>query len=185
MNEKRFGTLETNRLIIRNLEPADAEAFFAYKSLPECGLYQYWRPKTLDEIQEFILDMEQVELNKPDAWLQLAICLKGTNEMIGDIGIHFSRDGDGQAEIGYTLSPLHQGKGYATEAVKAILGYLFHELGMHRVTASVDPRNTPSAAVLTRLCFRQEAHFKKSIFMDGEWVDDCVYAMLEEEWNIY
>lgn len=179
----RFENILTERLLVRNLGISDAQAFFAYKSLPEAIRFQFWRPKTLDEIKEFILDLESVQLNEPDAWLQLAVCLKETGEMIGDIGMHFHPEEATQAEIGYTISPAHQRKGYATEAVRAIVGYLFEVLGKRRVTASVDPRNTPSAAVLERLGFQKEAHFRRSLLMDGEWCDDCVYAILKEEWN--
>jgi RimJ/RimL family protein N-acetyltransferase len=179
----RFEAFETARLLIRNLAPGDAESFYAYKCLPEATQYQYWRPKSLDEIVCFIRDMQTVEPNTPGTWLQLAICLKDDGIMIGDIGIHFSEDEEFQAEIGYTISPAWQHKGYASEAAKAILEYLFTSLGIHRVHASVDPRNIASAAVLERLGFRQEAHFIQSIFMDGEWQDDCIYAMLDTEWN--
>jgi RimJ/RimL family protein N-acetyltransferase len=177
-----FEGLTTERLTIRNLDIGDAAAFFAYKSLPEVGRYQFWRPKSLDEIKEFILDMESVVPDTPGTWLQLAVCLKESGVMIGDIGLHFLPDDDKQAEIGYTVSPAHQGRGYATEAVRVIIGYLFSGLHKHRVIASIDPHNTPSAGVLERLGFRKEAHFIKSVFMDGQWCDDIVYAMLEEDW---
>jgi RimJ/RimL family protein N-acetyltransferase len=177
----RFNSLSTERLLIRNLVPGDAEAFFAYKCRPECVRFQFWRPETIEEIKRFIDGMQSAGLNEPGAWLQLAVCLKESNAMIGDAGLHFSPDDDRQVEIGYTLSPDYQHRGYATEAVKAILDYLFSALGKHRVTASVDPRNTPSAAVLERLGFRKEAHFRKSVYIAGEWCDDCVYAMLEED----
>lgn len=183
MSIRRFESLETGRLLIRNLEQGDAEDFFAYKSRPESVTYQYWRPNTLGEIREFISGMQSAGLNVPGAWLQLAVCLKDGNVMIGDVGLHFSEDDVSQVEIGYTISPDHQHKGYATEAVRAVMDYLFTVLGKRRITASIDPRNTPSAAVLERLGFRQEAHFRQSVLMDGEWCDDCVYALLAENWK--
>lgn len=179
----RFETIETDRLLIRNLTIGDADAFFAYKRLPEATKYQYWRPKSLAEIKRFIRSMESVEPDTAGTWLQLAVCLKDGGSMIGDIGLHFPEDEDCQVEIGYTVSPEHQHRGYATEAVGAILDYVFKVLKKHRVHASVDPRNASSASVLERLGFRKEAHFVKSVFMDGEWQDDCIYAMLEAEWR--
>jgi RimJ/RimL family protein N-acetyltransferase len=178
-----FEPLATQRLVLRRLAPDDAEAFFAYKSLPECVRYQFWRPATLEETRQRIRDMEGVRPNEPGQWLQLAICLKDTGALVGDIGMHFSADDDAQAEIGYTLDPARWGRGYATEAARAVVGYLFGMLKKHRVTASADPRNGSSLAVLERLGFRREAHFPKSILMHGEWCDDVVYAMLREEWE--
>ena len=168
--------------MLRNLVIDDAPAVWAYKSMPEAVRFQSWRPSSLDEVQEFIIDMEAVEINFPGSWFQLAICRKDTGIVIGDIGIHFHATDGTLAEIGYTVSPAHQGNGFATEAARAVLGYLFNTLNKRRVTASIDPRNAPSAAVLMKLGFQKEAHFRKSYFMDGEWTDDCVYGLMKEEW---
>ena len=118
--------------------------------------------------------------NTDNTWLQLAVCLK-EGQLIGDVGIHFLEDE--QMEIGYTLSPDYQGRGYAIEAVQAVVEYLFSALKKHRVTASVDPDNGPSIKLLEKMGFRKEAHFIKSFRMNGQWFDDYVYAMLEEEWQ--
>ncbi len=183
IEQRFFSSIYTDRLLIRQLEPADAEAFWAYKQMPEAVRFQTWRPTSLYEVEQFIRKMRGIAPCTPDTWLQVAVCLKDCGTMIGDVGLHFLADST-QMEIGYTISPHHQRKGYATEAVRAILGYLFDTLGKHRVTASLDPRNASSAAVLEKLGFRQEAHFRKSYFMEGEWCDDWVYAMLREEWQL-
>jgi RimJ/RimL family protein N-acetyltransferase len=119
--------------------------------------------------------------NTPDTWLQLGVYLHN-GPLIGDIGLHFLEDG-AQMEIGYTLAPEHQGQGYAFEAVKAVIDFLFLDLKKHRVTASVDPENQRSINLLKKLGFRYEAHFVKSFLIRGEWCDDIIYAVLEEEWN--
>lgn len=172
----RFGALTTQRLVLRDLEPGDAEAFFAYKRLPESTKYQFWRPKSLEEIREFIRGMQAVEVNAPGAWLQLAVCLQETGQMIGDVGLHFSAEDMDRAEIGYTVAPEHQGRGYATEAVKAAEAWLLGTLGKRSVRASVDPRNLSSIAVLEKAGFKQEAVIPGSVLMDGERCDDVIYA---------
>ena len=63
------------------------------------------------------------------------------------------------------------------------MGSLIFDLKKHRITASIDPRNTSSIRLIERLGFRKEAHFKQSLFFHGEWVDDLIYAMLAEEWK--
>lgn len=88
-----------------------------------------------------------------------------------------------QAEIGCTLYKVYHEKGYATEALKAIIDYLFVTLKKHRIIASVDPRNTASIQLIKRLRFRKEAHFKKSYYLRKKWVDDIIYAMLDTEWD--
>jgi len=173
--------IETDRLSLRVLEPIDKEAFFSYRSLPEVAQYQSWKPHTIAEAEEFINNNVGRFPEPQNSWFQLAICLKG-GSLIGDMGIHFQED-DAQVEIGYTLSPHYQGQGYAREAVKAVLDYLFFTLKKHRVTASVDPHNERSINLLNNLGFRKEAHFKKSFYSNGQWTDDCIYAMLAEEWE--
>lgn len=87
-----------------------------------------------------------------------------------------------QAEIGCTLNKDYQGQGYATEALKGMVRFLFGTLNKHRIIASVDPRNTGSIRLIERLGFRKEAHFKESYYLRGEWVDDVIYAKLKAEW---
>lgn len=113
-------------------------------------------------------------------WLQLAICLKD-DLVIGDIGIHFLEDA--QVEIGYTITPDHQGNGYATEAVRAVMDYLFSILMKHRITESVDPDNMASVRLLEKIGFRKEAHFIQSFRMGEEWRDNVIFAMLSNEWE--
>ncbi len=178
---KKFNFIETDRLIISTLKMKDKTEFFQYRSLPEVYQYQGWRPKDIEEIEEFINKNVSVCPNTKNTWLQLAVCLK-EGKLIGDIGIHFIDD-DYQIEIGYTLSPEYQGCGYAVEAVKAVINYAFTVFSKHRITASVDPDNIKSIKLLQKIGFRKEAHFIKSFRLGNKWYDDCVYAMLAEEWQ--
>jgi RimJ/RimL family protein N-acetyltransferase len=88
-----------------------------------------------------------------------------------------------QGEIGYVFHPDHGGSGYATEAAEVMLRLGFDQLGLHRVIGRLDGRNTASARVLQRLGMRREAHFTQNEFYKGEWADEVVYAMLEDEWR--
>nr|WP_314463147.1 GNAT family protein [uncultured Clostridium sp.] len=173
--------IKTGRLLIRILDMNDKESFFKYRSLPEIFQFQSWKPKSIYEIEEFIMKNISGISNKVGSWLQLAICIEN-GQMIGDIGVHFFDDY--QIEIGYTLSPEYQGRGYAVEAVNGIVNYIFTTLKKHRITASVDPDNLASIKLLEKIGFRKEAHFIKSFYMDNRWYDDCIYSILEDEWII-
>lgn len=176
-----FEKITTDRLFIRTLDMKDRDAFFEYRSMPEVYKYQSWRPEDIDDIERFILANIAIIPNTKDSWLQLAVCLKD-GQLVGDVGIHFLDDGF-QAEIGYTLSHEFQGKGYASEAVRALIDYLFVGLNKHRITGSVDPDNLKSIMLLENLGFRKEAHFIKSYRLNDKWYDDCVYAVLADEWK--
>ncbi|MFA0815726.1 MAG: GNAT family N-acetyltransferase [Anaerofustis sp.] len=175
-----FQPIETDRLILRTLALSDTEPFFSYRSMPEVFRYQSFRPKEQTDAQRFIETTVQTAFDTDDTWFQAAICLKD-GRMIGDLGVHFFDDGR-QAELGYTLDPYFQGKGYAREAVNAIIDLLFSVYGKHRISASVDPDNQSSVHLLEALGFCKEAHFVQSYWMDGIWCDDCVYAILQKEW---
>jgi RimJ/RimL family protein N-acetyltransferase len=176
-------TIITGRLVLSPLVPGDAEDLFRYRSDPEVCRYQTWTPASIDEARAFIDSMGAVDFDTPGTWSQFGIRLKGSESLVGDAGVHFPEGEPRQAEIGVTVAPEHQGRGIATEAVEGVLGLLFGSLGKHRVYASVDPRNAASIAVLSRAGMRQEGHFRESLWVRGEWVDDLVYGILASEWR--
>jgi RimJ/RimL family protein N-acetyltransferase len=175
-----FLPIATERLVLRTLDAADASRFFSYRSDPRVGRFQSFRPKDPAESVSFIAG-NTGGFGTTGTWYQLGIYLDGL--LVGDLGLHFLEAGGRQCELGYTVAPDHQGKGYAREAVGALLGFLFDGLGTHRVMASVDPRNTASVALLEGLGFRKEGHFVKSVLVDGTWEDDLWYGLLDEEWK--
>lgn len=178
-----FITITTDRLLLRKLEIEDREDFFKYRSLPEVYEYQSFIPKSISAVDDFIVDIP-MKPNIPNTWFQLALINKNENILIGDIGIHFLED-NAQAEVGYTLAPSFQGQGYGIEALKAVISYLFYNLKKHRITASVDPNNIKSIRLLEKIGMRKEGHFIKSYKMGDMWLDDCIYAILKEEWKEY
>lgn len=177
----QFNSIKTDRLLVRTLEMKDKYDIFKYRIMQDITQFQSWKPENISDVEEFIIANNKIEFKTRNSWLQLAICLM-EGQMIGDIGIHFLED-EYQVEIGYTLSPEFQGKGYAIEAVRAVLDFMFLKLDMHRVIGSIDPDNIKSKKLLMNLGFRKEAHFIKSYRMNNQWYDDCVYAILAEEWN--
>ena len=87
------------------------------------------------------------------------------------------------AEVGFTLAPAHQGKGYGTEALGALLGFAFETFGLHRIYAVTDALNVPAATLLERVGFRREAHFLENVFFKGAWGSELLFAILEREWT--
>jgi RimJ/RimL family protein N-acetyltransferase len=175
-----FKPLQTSRLVLRPLTGDDADDLFAYRSLEEVSRYQGFRPRTLSDVHGFLAGLSP-RPDVPDTWFQLGIRTREDDHLIGDLGIHFLSDSD-QAEIGFTLAPSQQKKGYALEAAQPVLSALFSEWKKHRVIASVDPRNEASIRLLLKLGMRKEAHFRKRFRLEDGWGDDCIYAILEEEW---
>jgi RimJ/RimL family protein N-acetyltransferase len=112
----------------------------------------------------------------------LAIVETASQTMIGDCGLYHTEAEPRQIKVGITLGSAHQGRGYATEALRCLMDFLFGVLDMHRLFAIVDAENVRSAALFRRLGFRQEAHFIQNTWFKGKWGSEFVFAMLKEEW---
>lgn len=173
---------ETERLILRPIQTDDKTDFFAYRSDTETNHFQSFVPKTIQEVEKFIANSAK-GFNQPNTWFQLMIIEKSTNNIVGDIGIHFLSGENKQVEIGCTLSKKIHGKGYATEALKKIFDILFRDFDKHRIIASIDPKNKKSIQLMERIGMRKEAHFVESLLINGVWADDIIYAILQKEWG--
>jgi RimJ/RimL family protein N-acetyltransferase len=178
-----FTTITTGRLVLRRFRPADLAAFIAYRNDPDVARYQGWAvPYPLERAQRRLVEMVEEHPDTPGEWFQFAVALAGTDELIGDCGVHIPDDDPRQAEIGFTFAVAWQGKGYATEAVRRLLDYLFDACGKHRVVAACDARNVRSAALLRRVGMRREGLLRQAVWAKGEWTDEELYAVLREEW---
>lgn len=175
---------EPSRLIVDGLRPADAAVLFQYRSDPAVARYQGWRPRSESDAADFIAAQSTVAFATAGHWSQRSIRLRDGGALIGDLGLHFPDESDGAVELGISLAPPYQGHGYAREALALMLDLLFGPLAYRRAIASVDPRNLPSVSLLRALGMRQEAHHVASLFLQGEWVDDLVFALLASEWPV-
>lgn len=173
----------TDRLLIRPVSKHDSESIFFYRSDFETNRYLSLIPNSIDDVTEFI-GKTSSEIDMPGTWFQFVVIEKGSDNLIGDIGVHFldNETKNKQVEIGYTLDKRYRGYGYATESLFRVIDFLITDLNKHRIIASVDPTNLKSIRLLERLGFRKEAHFVESLFFHEKWVDDMIYAMLAKDW---
>jgi aminoglycoside 6'-N-acetyltransferase len=172
--------LSTERLVLRRFRDDDAAALAAYRSVPEVARYQSWdAPYSLEQAIEAVRSYGAGDPEQP-GWFQYAIDLDGV--LIGDIGLNLNENLR-QAELGFTLAPAHQGQGYASEAVGALLDHLFTERNLHRVSAECDARNVASARLLERLGFQREGLRRAASWWKGEWTDDLLFGRLHPDWS--
>lgn len=167
--------LITNRLILRPLVIQDAVDFFEYRSKPEANRFQGWIPEKLQDTKDFIQYRISSTLNIPDTWTQLAIIHRESQDLIGDIGIYFMPDKQNEVKLGYTLSADHQGKGYATEALAALINYLQSDLGKNRFIALIAPENIPSIHLVKRLGFIQIDIENETELQVEEYPEDLLF----------
>jgi len=167
--------LQTARPTIRMLRAADLSTFVGYRNDAEVTRYQDW-PLPYTRALGEALAAAQVGLEGPTRgdWVQLAVEHEG--RLVGDVAVRLSADG-AVATIGYTIGREHQGHGFASEAVGAVVDALC-TAGVHRFEASLDPRNVASMRVVETVGFTFESLMRDAFIADGQWVDDLRYGML-------
>jgi RimJ/RimL family protein N-acetyltransferase len=175
--------LSTRRLILRPLRAEDTETMFRYRSRPDVSRYQVWQPADISEVRAFIEKQSGIAPGARGTWVNLAMTLRDTGIMAGDVGLHFPEIESTQMEIGITLSPAFQRRGLAAEALEEVCRFAFFTLSKDRIYASVDPRNKPSIRLLERVGMRKEAFLPASMVIRGELVDDLVYAVKKADFR--
>ena len=184
MPDEGFTGLAGPRVLLRRFHLADLDEFVAYRSSAEVARFQTWdAPYPREEGERFIQEIMQQHPDTAGEWFQFAVALRPAGQLVGDCAARPHADDPRQCEIGFTIAPAYQGHGYATEATRLLVGYLFGRRAKHRITASCDARNTASAAVLERLGMRREGHLRESTWAKGEWTDDLLYGLLHHEWH--
>jgi len=176
--------LETDRLILRLARQDDVDALMEYSADAEVCRYLPYEPRDRDEIEKSMDRRLGFTEFTPDGHpLFLHAELKETGEMIGEL-LLFSRNIEArQGEIGYVFNPRFQGKGYAMEAVTALMDVAFNTVNLHRIEAKCSAVNKPSWALMEKLGMRREAHFKEHAIFKGEWDELLIYAMLQSDWR--
>lgn len=184
MADEGFTELAGPRVALRRFHPDDVAIFVAYRSCEQVARFQSWdAPYPREDGERFVREIAKQHPDTQGEWFQFAVELRSTGQLVGDCAAMPHADDPRQCDIGFTISTEHQRHGYATEAVRLLLNYLFTQRGKHRITAYCDLRNAASIALLERLGMRREGHLRESTWAKGEWTDDLVYALLHDEWQ--
>lgn len=149
--------LETERLILRNYKPEDFNDVYLYFSNEEVAKYEDFYPMSETEVKELIEEWK-------DKDSRLVAELKNTNTIIGSIGYFVDEDGD--YSIDFDFNPSYGRRGYATEAGKKLLNYLFNSLKVNKVFADCDIRNENSWKLLERLGFNRISQIDDESYKD-------------------
>jgi ribosomal-protein-alanine N-acetyltransferase len=177
VNLHPFPVLETERLVLRQVETGDVEQVFILRSDPQVLKYIDREPcESLDEANEHITKLYTLwNENEGIAW---AITLKNDGHLIGSLGFFNLKKEHYRAEFGYSLHPSFQGKGIMLEAARKVIDYAFNQMHLHSLEAIVNPENFASIKVLVRNNFVKEGYFKENYFFHGRFLDSAVYSLL-------
>jgi RimJ/RimL family protein N-acetyltransferase len=175
-------TLATARLDLRPLTAADAPALFALKS--DAAVQRYGSPTPWTQPEPALAWLERDRRGMADGLhVQFAVCRREDDAMLGTCTLYDIDASCRRADVGYALLPSAWGRGYANEAVTALLDWGFEHLALNRVEADIDPRNTASARALERRGFTREGHLRERWIVGGEVSDSWIYGLLAREWK--
>ncbi|MFC5750584.1 GNAT family N-acetyltransferase [Actinomadura rugatobispora] len=176
--------IESARLTLRPYDESDLDDLYDIQSRPEVTRYLLFDVRDRDQVRGSLEErIRSTGLEAEGDTLTLAVTLRDSRRVIGDLMLTWTSREHRQGEIGYIFHPDHGGQGYATEAARVMMRLGFEELGLHRIVGRLNGRNAASARVLERLGMRREAHLRQNQIVKGEWADEVVYAMLEDEWR--
>ena len=182
INFHPFQNLETERLLLRRIDTNDVDEILALRGNPVTMKY-IPRPlaKSKEEALEHIAMIEdKIVMNTGINW---GITIKGNPKIIGIIGHYKISTENHRAEIGYMSLPETNGKGYMTEAIKAVLAYGFEQMDLHSVEAIIDPENKASERVLQKNGFVKEVHLLENELWEGKFLDTVIYSLLRRNFK--
>lgn len=180
LRHKGTQTIETPRLILRRAKMEDAEAMFRnWANDTEVTRYLTWPPHESIEVTQSLLQ-SWVDRYQTDDYYQWMIVLRETNEPIGSIMA--STMGRAQsAHIGYCIGKHWWHQGIMSETLKAVMDFLFDEVGYHRVESLHDPNNPNSGAVMRKCGMKYEGRLRQADRNNQGVCDACYYGLLKSE----
>lgn len=152
--DDHFEPFVTERLVLRRSRPEDAETISAYRSDPDVHRYQGWERTDPEGVRAEIAEMSGRSPGSSGGWVQLSVEERDGNTLVGDVGLSPADDEPGVIKVGYTVAPTFQGRGYATEAIGALVAYAFDVLGAEVVRAYASAENVASLRVAEKVGMR-------------------------------
>ncbi|MBM6619589.1 GNAT family N-acetyltransferase [Bacillus suaedaesalsae] len=177
-----FPILETERLKLRKITVDDKENVFAYFSDDLVTRYFGIDNFTKIEQAEEIINAFNNGFEQKQA-IRWGIALKHTDELIGSIGFHNISKNNARVEVGYEITRKEWNKGYATEALKAVIAYLFNEVGFNRIGATIRPENEASQQLVKKLGFQEEGTLQDYQFTRGNYHDLIMFSLLKRNYK--
>jgi len=172
--------IETARLILRNVAAKDADNMYDYRNNEICARYQRGQTKDYNGIVALV-ERRKNDVVSVDAPFMVVVALKDTDEMVGEIVV---MPKDGTISLGYTFSYKHHRKGYAFEALTALINMLHKQYPKWDFVSFTEPENEPSMALLKKLGYKDMGYIpsmESQVF--GKWTTTATEAEIAQATN--
>jgi [ribosomal protein S5]-alanine N-acetyltransferase len=174
--------LETERIILREARLSDAADILVFRGDPEVQRFNGPVMQTVQEVQKLIEDL-QAEFTAQEG-VSWAVTIKPEDTVVGLFGIHHWNHYHRRAEVGYDLARSYWGQRLASEALRAMLGYGFENLNLHRIYARTIADNYESVRLLENIGFQREGTQREYSWEDdGIFHDSAIYGLLRREYT--
>lgn len=181
---KNCGTqrIETDRLILRRYKIEDADAMYKnWASDSEVTKFLTWQPHPSVDVSRSIIE-DWLKKYSDEKYYQWAIVLKDNgNEPIGDISVVHMNEDISMVHIGYCLGRAWWRRGIMSEALKAVMDFMFDTVEVNRVESRHDPRNPNSGKVMQKCGMKYEGTLRSADRNNQGICDACYYALLRSE----
>ncbi len=173
--------LETDRLILRRMDPHDAHDMFEYSRDPLVAQHVLWDAhSSISESRSYIkCMMRKYRAGDPASW---GIVRKDQDRLVGTIGYMWYQPENNAAEVGYSIARDCWNQGYMTEALAEVLRYSFENMNMNRVEAQHEVDNPASGAVMRKNGMVHEGTLRSRLYNKGRYVDVEIYSILRKEY---
>jgi len=173
--------LSGNRVTLRELRTSDAASLFALLTTEEVSRFISPPPTTVDGFERFI------EWTKHQRALGTYVCyavtLEGFDTAIGIFQVRELEPGFGTAEWGFAIGSPFWGTGVFQDGAELVLEFVFETLGVHRLEARAAAKNGRGNGALLKVGAVQEGLLRKSFLKDGQYLDQALYAIVEDDWR--
>lgn len=178
INLPQLPDIETSRLLLRAQKLSDAQALYQLRTNTEVMRYiDRPRPKNVKESELVIQTICEGFFKGMN--LIWAITLKeNPDQMIGNLGYWRTDLANHRAEIGYMLHPDYWRQGILSESLAAVIDFGFNTVGLHSISANINPGNEASRQLLLKHGFIKEAYFREDYYFDGKFLDSEIYSLL-------
>lgn len=172
--------IKTDRLLIRSMTSKDVETTYAYQGDEELTKYMLYMPdESIEVTAEFIRGIEEEQNGNNPKRFEMIVLLE--NEHIGGVSIYIEEDDPKVGELGWLIKKEFQGKGYITEAAKALMEYSFENLGLEKIYARCDSRNIASEKVMKKLEMFLEEEGKRFYKKRNEEAGEYKYSIFRKK----
>jgi ribosomal-protein-alanine N-acetyltransferase len=171
-----------DELVLRQITYDDSQEYYEYMQDSDVIRYvpEECIPRNMERVKEEIeYSMDLFRYRRSIYWV---IAKKDSNKLIGSCGFNYWNRDHCRGEISYDLNKKHWGKGIMSKAIKAVLGFAFTQMELHRVEATVTPTNQASLKVLKKAGFKKEGVLREQKLLHGKFEDAIIMSLLQREY---